>query len=57
MTSQYSDGSGETITLTEKVVNGEERLYEESGIYMVIENNGNLGVYDNQGLIYECEPK
>jgi hypothetical protein len=57
MTSQYSDGSGETITLIEKVVNGEERLYEESGIYMVIENNGNLGVYDNQGLIYECEPK
>jgi len=58
MTSQYSDGSGGTITLTEKAVDGQERLYdEESGTYMVIENNGKLGVYDNQGLIYECEPK
>lgn len=57
MTSQFSDGSVETITLTKKVVNGEERLYEESGIYMVIDNNGNLGVYDNKGLIYECEQK
>jgi hypothetical protein len=58
MTSQYSDGSGETITLTEKTVDGQERLYdEESGTYMIIENNGKLGVYDNQGLIYECEPK
>jgi hypothetical protein len=57
MTTQYSDGSGETIPLTEKVVNGKARLYEKSGIYYVIENNGKLGVYDNQGLIYECEPK
>jgi hypothetical protein len=57
MTSKYSDGSGETTTLNEKVVNGEVRLYEETGDYMVIENNGKLGVYDNQGLIYECEPK
>jgi hypothetical protein len=57
MTSQFSDGSEETITLTEHIVNGEQRLYGEFGTYMVIENNGNLGVYDSQGLIYECKPK
>jgi hypothetical protein len=60
MTSLYADGSGETITLGVKVVNGEERLYENPGNfygdYMVIESDGSLAFYDNQGFIYNIHP-
>jgi len=60
MTTLYGDGSGETKTLGVEVVNGEERLTIPDDFftgYMVIENNGNLAFYDNQGFIYECQPK
>jgi len=60
MTSTYGDGSGETVTLTVKVVNGEERLYETPGNlygdYMVIKENGNLAFFDDAGFIYELLP-
>jgi hypothetical protein len=51
MASGYSDGSGESITLGVKVVNGETRLYETQnpfGGYMVIKSDGSLAFYDNQ---------
>ena len=60
MTTLYGDGSGETKTLGIEVVNGEERLTIPDDFftgYMVIKNNGNLAFYDNQGFIYECQPK
>ncbi len=61
MTSTYSDGNRETISLGVKVINGEERLYENPGNlygdYMVIKSNGNLAFYDDQGFIYEIPPK
>lgn len=59
-TSTYPDGSGETITLGVKVINGEERLYENPdnlyGDYMVINNDGSLAFYDDQGFIYKISP-
>ena len=61
MTTLYGDGSGSTETLTVKVVDGKERLYEDPdnayGDYMVIEESGNLGFYDNEGFIYEAKKK
>ncbi len=61
MATLFGDGSGETKTLGVEVVNGEERLYENPGNmygdYMVIKNNGNLAFYDDQGFIYEDQPK
>lgn len=59
MTEEYSDGSGQTITLEVEIVNGETRLYDMKnafGDYMVIKGNGNLSFYDNQGFIYSIEP-
>ncbi len=59
MTSEYSDGSSETITLGVDIVNGETRLYETRnayGDYMIIETDGSLAFYDNRGLIYSIEP-
>jgi len=60
MTSTYSDGSGETITLGTKDVNGELRLYENPGNsfgdYMVIKSDGSLAFYDSKGLIYKIQP-
>jgi len=59
MTRLYSDGSGETKTLTVQTVGGILRLIEypdsPTGDYMVIEN-GNLVFYDNEGYIYEDYP-
>ena len=61
LTSKYGDGSGETISLVVKIVNGEERLYEDPenyfGDYMVIKGNGYLAFFDNQGFIYELKPE
>jgi hypothetical protein len=56
-----SDGSGETVPLSVKIVNGEERLYDERfddyyGDYMLIEKNGYLSFYDKQGFIYTVPP-
>ena len=60
MTSKFDDGSGSSITLVVKVIDGEERLYEDLGNYygdyMVIKGNGNLAFFDNAGLIYELLP-
>ncbi|MCJ7530043.1 MAG: hypothetical protein MUO64_03295 [Anaerolineales bacterium] len=61
MTTTYGDGSGETKILTVKVINDEERLYENPGNYygdyMVIKSNRNLAFYDNAGLIFELPPE
>jgi hypothetical protein len=61
MTTVFGDGSGDTKTLGVKVVNGEERLYGDTdnyyGDYMVIEKNGDLAFYDDQGFIYKLQPK
>ncbi len=56
-----SDGSGDTGSLSVKVVNGETRLHDDRfddyyGDYMLIEKNGYLSFYDNQGLIYSVPP-
>lgn len=55
------DGSSQTVFLTVKAVNGEERLYDERfddyyGDYMVIESDGTLTFYDNKGYIYSVAP-
>lgn len=61
MTTTCDDGSSDTKTLNVEVVNGEQRLVEFAGNpygdYMVIETNGYLAFYDNQGLIYKVPPK
>ncbi len=61
MTTLFDDGSGSTKTLTVKVVDGEERLYEDIdnsfGDYMVIKKNGYLAYYDNAGFIKEFPPQ
>lgn len=58
LTTKYADGSGETKPLYAKIINGEERLFENAGIstgtYIMIEKNGNLGYFDNQGFIFDC---
>ena len=49
------DGSSETVTLTVENVGGEKRLYDMKnfyGDYMVIEGNGDLAYYDDNGFIY-----
>lgn len=55
---KYSDGSGETKPLYLNIINGENRLFENPGVstgtYLLIEQNGNLGYFDNQGLIFDC---
>ena len=61
MTTLFKDGSGETKNLSVKVVNGEDRLYENPGNlygdYMVIKDDGYLAFYDDQGFIYSVPPK
>lgn len=58
LSTKYADGSGETKPLYAKLINGEERLFENadyfSGTYITVEKNGNLGYFDNQGFIYDC---
>lgn len=55
---KFKDGSGHTVTVKPKIVNGEERLYyDEYGSWMVFYTNGNIGVYDEEGLIYVMELK
>jgi hypothetical protein len=56
-----SDGSGETVPLSVKNVNGEERLHDDRfddyyGDYMVIDKDGWLIFYDKQGYIYGVPP-
>ncbi len=61
ITSIYSDGTSETKNMYVRVVNGEQRFYENPdnlyGDYLVINENGKLGFYDNAGLIYELSPE
>jgi hypothetical protein len=60
LTTTCKDGSGITKTLTIKTIAGEDRLYEDPnnafGDYMVVESDGSLAFYDDQGLIYEVSP-
>ena len=61
MKTTCSDGSSETKTLTIKVVKNEVRLIENPGNmygdYIVIQPNGYLAFYDDQGIIYTLPPK
>jgi len=50
----YSDGSSDIKDLIEKTKNGQKRLYvkgNDFGEYFIVEKDGKLGMYDNDGLI------
>jgi hypothetical protein len=61
LTTKYNDGSEETVILQEYYVGGEQRFiyYSDTryGDYLVIENDGNLAFYDNEGFIYSDKPQ
>lgn len=54
LTIKYKDGSESVKKLTEKIANKQKRWIEEDndfGEYYVLNDDGNLSIYDNQGLI------
>ena len=51
---KYKDGSEASKKLIEKIVNGQKRWIEEDNVfgeYYVLNNDGNLSIYDTEGLI------
>lgn len=60
MTTRFSDGSTEAKYLSVETVDGVDRLYENPGNlygdYMVVESDGDLAFYDDQGFIYRVPP-
>lgn len=51
---KYKDGSESLKKLIEKIVNGKKRWIEEDNVfgeYYVLNNDGNLSIYDTEGLI------
>ncbi len=51
---KYKDGSKSSKKLIEKIVNGQKRWIEEDNVfgeYYVLNNDGNLSIYDTDGLI------
>jgi len=51
---KYKDGSEASKKLIEKIVNGQKRWIEEDNVfgeYYVLNNDGNLSIYDAEGLI------
>ena len=51
---KYKDGSSTKKKLIEKIVNGQKRWIEEDNVfgeYYVLNNDGNLSIYDTEGLI------
>jgi len=51
---KYKDGSESSKKLLEKIVNGQKRWIEEGntfGEYYILNNDGNLSIYDTEGLI------
>jgi len=54
LTVKYKDGSEASKKLIEKIVNGQKRWIEEHNVfgeYYVLNNDGNLSIYDAEGLI------
>jgi len=59
MTTEFTDGSGETKNIYLHTINGEERYYQNPeyiGVYYVVRPDGNLALFDNLGLIYSIKP-
>ncbi len=57
--SSYKDGSEGSKKLIEKIVNGQKRWIEEGNVfgeYYFLNNDGNLSIYDAEGL-YKTLPK
>jgi len=51
---KYKDGSESSKKLIEKIVNGQKRWIKEDNVfgeYYVLNNDGNLSIYDTEGLI------
>jgi hypothetical protein len=51
---KYKDGSKSSKKLIEKIVNGQKRWIEEDNVfgeYYVLNNDGNLSIYDTEGLV------
>lgn len=51
---KYKDGSEASKKLIEKIVNGQKRWIEKDNVfgeYYVLNNDGNLSIYDTEGLI------
>ncbi len=56
----FADGSSGVINLAEKTTKGQKRLYalgNDFGEYYIIENDGKLGIYDNEGLIQKLNKR